>query len=69
VQRGQVLPAHLGSLASVSILRIGANGPANPASFAFFQGMLDEVDLYNRALTTAEVQAIYAAGANGKCSQ
>jgi len=63
----QTTPAHLGSLASVSNLRIGANGYWNPSSTAFFKGMLDEVDLYNRVLTTAEVQAIYAAGANGKC--
>ena len=30
-------------------------------------GMLDEVSLYNRALASSEVAAIYAAGAAGKC--
>jgi subtilisin-like proprotein convertase family protein len=30
-------------------------------------GNLDEVSLYNRALTTNEIAAIYAAGSNGKC--
>ena len=30
-------------------------------------GQLDEVSLYNRALSTDEVQAIHAAGASGKC--
>ncbi|MFN7999229.1 MAG: LamG domain-containing protein [Bryobacteraceae bacterium] len=65
---GQAVPAHQGSLSSVSIFRIGANGPSNPSASSFFRGMLDEVDLYNRVLTTAEVQAIYAAGSNGKCS-
>ena len=30
-------------------------------------GQLDEVSLYNRALTTTEINAIYAAGAAGKC--
>jgi Leucine-rich repeat (LRR) protein len=32
-----------------------------------FAGTLDEVSLYNRALTSNEVSAIYAAGAAGKC--
>jgi hypothetical protein len=31
------------------------------------KGELDEVSLYNRALTTNEIAAIYAAGAAGKC--
>ena len=32
-----------------------------------FNGLLDEVSLYNRALTAAEISSIYTAGANGKC--
>ena len=32
-----------------------------------FKGLLDEVSLYNRALSSNEVAAIYAAGAAGKC--
>ncbi|MGD0263190.1 MAG: immunoglobulin domain-containing protein, partial [Verrucomicrobiota bacterium] len=32
-----------------------------------FYGLLDEVSLYNRALSSNEVAAIYAAGAAGKC--
>jgi hypothetical protein len=32
-------------------------------------GMLDEVSLYDRALGTNEIAAIYAAGAGGKCQQ
>jgi hypothetical protein len=31
------------------------------------KGLLDEVSLYNRALSSNEVAAIYAAGASGKC--
>ena len=31
------------------------------------KGALDEVSLYNRALSSSEVAAIYAAGAGGKC--
>ncbi len=33
----------------------------------YFQGMLDETSLYNRALSAAEIQAIYNAGSAGKC--
>jgi len=31
------------------------------------QGTLDEVSLYNRALSAAEIAAVYAAGTGGKC--
>jgi RHS repeat-associated protein len=37
-------------------------GNTNP----FYKGQLDEVSLYNTALTAAEVQAVFAAGACGK---
>jgi hypothetical protein len=30
-------------------------------------GLLDEVEIYNRALSTSEIQAIYDAGTEGKC--
>jgi hypothetical protein len=32
-----------------------------------FNGLVDEVSLYNRALTAAEIRAIYSAGSGGKC--
>ena len=32
-----------------------------------FKGTLDEVSIYNRALTATEIGAIYAAGVMGKC--
>ncbi len=34
----------------------------------FFQGDIDEVSYYTRALTTSEIQALYAAGSAGKCT-
>jgi formylglycine-generating enzyme len=37
-------------------------GPAFP-----YAGLMDEICLYNRALTAAEIQAIYSAGSAGKC--
>jgi hypothetical protein len=35
----------------------------------FFNGLLDEVTIYNRALTATEIQSIYNAGSAGKCIQ
>lgn len=35
----------------------------------FFAGRLDEITLYDRALTEAEIRAIFEAGAAGKCKQ
>jgi uncharacterized repeat protein (TIGR03803 family) len=32
------------------------------------KGLLDEISLYNRLLTTNEIQSLYNAGAGGKCS-
>jgi hypothetical protein len=36
---------------------------------SFVNGSLDELSLYNRALSASEVQAIFSAGAGGKCPQ
>ena len=33
----------------------------------YYSGLLDEISLYNRALTSNEVAAIYQAGSGGKC--
>jgi hypothetical protein len=57
--------AAAGSIAPTSEpLRIGGPG-SGPW---WFNGGVDEVSLYNRALSDAEVQAIYTAGAAGKCA-
>jgi hypothetical protein len=50
-------PAHGGA---------AANGPANGGT-SFFNGLLDELEIFNRVLTAAEVKAIFAAGSAGKC--
>jgi uncharacterized repeat protein (TIGR01451 family) len=47
-------------------LVIGAGENAGSPDY-FYQGELDELALYNRALSGIEVQSIYNAGANGKC--
>jgi hypothetical protein len=68
VAHGTTVPAHTGSLANDGILRIGANGPANPGGGSFpLNGMIDELEIYNRYLTGAEIKGIFNAGLNGKC--
>ena len=41
-------------------------GPTYP--FFFFNGQLDEISAYNRAITPSEVSQIVAIGSGGKCS-
>ena len=41
--------------------------PAGPSAGLFYKGGMDEVSIYDRALTAAEVQTIYNAGSGGKC--
>jgi hypothetical protein len=38
-----------------------------PGDGGYFQGNLDEMSLYNRALSSNEIEAIYLAGSGGKC--
>ena len=35
--------------------------------FGYFNGLIDEVEIFNRALDASEIQAIYLAGSAGKC--
>jgi hypothetical protein len=53
----------LGPAASTP-LRIGVSGSC-PQTFI---GLLDEISIFNRALSSNEVAAIYLAGSNGKCA-
>lgn len=52
-----------GSIANGFFLRIGQQW----VSAIAFQGAIDEVELFDRALQAAEVQAIYQADSGGKC--
>ena len=54
-----------GDLSTTEPLRIGNH--ADPALNAHFTGRIDEVALYNRALSSNDVAAIFAAGSVGKC--
>lgn len=48
-------------------LLIGSEFEADVAQY-FFDGQADEVSLYSRALTPAEIQSIFSAGNSGKCA-
>ncbi len=55
--------------------RIGATntGPGHCSSTnlpeSHFKGLIDEVEIFNRALTASEIQSIYNAGSAGKCKE
>ena len=55
-------------VANASPLELGRTPCAAVNEGPFF-GILDEVTLYTRALSAAEIQAIHAAGSLGKCPQ
>src|ERR1051326_2278244 len=42
-------------------------GDAANLGYGFYAGLLDEVSIYNRALTASEIAAIFNAGSAGKC--
>ena len=51
----------------VAPLSIGADYRGGGQVVGYFDGLVDEVSLYSRALTTNEIAALYAAGSAGKC--
>lgn len=55
-----------GSLATASGIRLGADAPDSPSGGLI--GQLDEVTVYRTALTIAQIQGIFRAGAGGKCA-
>ena len=64
-QDGQVISSEIQSLRiphANATLTLG-----QVENLGFFDGLLDEVALYHRALGSAEVQTIYQAGPRGKC--
>jgi hypothetical protein len=58
--------AHLGSLNSTAPLDIGVRS-ANQGGYGYFKGGIDELELFNRALNSSEVLALYNAASAGKC--
>jgi hypothetical protein len=57
--------AHVGSLSSGATLDIGVQQGGSES----FKGALDELEIFNRALSLTEVQTLYLAGAHGKCNR
>lgn len=51
------------SSANAPPLSIGQRG----SNEDFFNGLIDEVEIFNRALSIAEIQSLYNAGSFGKC--
>jgi concanavalin A-like lectin/glucanase superfamily protein len=65
---GVATPTRLGSLANGSPMAIGTRS-ASTALTGWYEGILDELEVFNRALSGAEVAAIYGAGPFGKCKK
>jgi Concanavalin A-like lectin/glucanases superfamily len=59
----KTLPGNLTNTVNDVPVTLGASA----AEGELFEGILDEVSLYNRALSAAEIQAIFNAGSAGKC--
>jgi len=66
-------PTVSGLFANVSHLfigrRQGSDTPEGEALALHYKGLIDEVEVYNRALSATEIQAIFAVGSRGKCKQ
>jgi hypothetical protein len=41
--------------------------PGGNGGYFYFQGLIDEVEIFNRALAASEIQSIFTAGSAGKC--
>ena len=67
----QVIGSIGGQFANVSHLFIGQrqtlDTPEGAQGALLYKGLIDEVELYNRALSATEIDAIYRAGSRGKC--
>jgi hypothetical protein len=64
-------PTVSGQFAGVSHLfigqRQGSDTPEGVAAALRYKGLIDEIGLYNRALTPGEIRAIYSVGRKGRC--
>jgi hypothetical protein len=49
-------------------VRIGGGAPAGTRQ-VHFRGLIDEVEIFDRALEASEIEAIFDAGSAGKCKQ
>jgi len=64
-------PTVSGTFANGSHLFIGqrqdSDTPEGPAGASHYRGLIDEVEVYNRALSATEIQGIFFVGQRGKC--
>lgn len=64
-------PTISGTFANVTHLFIGQRQSSDTLEEAgggsHYKGLIDEVDVYNRALSQTEIQSIFSVGARGKC--
>ena len=60
-------PAAMNLLASTRPLEIGAQVDSQTGWYYYSSTMIDELAIFNRALSASEIQAIYNAGSAGKC--
>ena len=60
-------PSTMDLFASTRALHIGAQLDPQTGWFKYSDTVIDELSIYSRALTAAEIQAIYNAGSAGKC--
>ena len=70
VPDGSVTPVAGGPIITTTQpVRIGGGDGGPPEDYGgwYFAGLIDEPTIYNRALTGAEISAIYSAGCAGKC--
>jgi len=58
---------HVGVACNDNALGSDVAGECPGSNYSFFPGLLDEIQVFNRALSPAEVQAIYNAGGAGLC--
>lgn len=63
LQATQPIPANVGNVSNSADLYIGKNH----AGGLFHNGLIDEVEIFDRALTQSEIQDIYDAQEEGKC--
>ena len=69
---GQLIRASTQTFATISptsSLRLGSGVIASGSAGRFFKGQIDEVKIYNRALSQFEIQTIYRGRSAGSCRQ
>src|SRR5207245_7796000 len=63
-----VLSGSINRINNTTDLTMGRNACTGVAGLNPFTGQMDEISIYNRALSSDEIQAIYNAGSAGKCA-